>query len=93
MEANRAALLAGTVSLEDITSINIPTCAVGSEIRGRLEVPLADENPNAWVLNGAQDCASTVEDLPNDVEAFFNGYITVTPVPSNSSMTCDKLTN
>ena len=93
LEANRAALLAGTVSLDDITSINIPTCAPGSPIRGRLDVPLATENPNGWLLNGPQDCASTVEDLPNDVEAFFNGYITVTPVPSNSSMTCDKLDN
>jgi hypothetical protein len=72
---------------------NIPTCAPGSPIRGRLEVPLGDENPNDWLLNGPQDCASTVEDPPNDIEAFFNGYITVTPVPSNSSMTCDKLDN
>jgi 5'-nucleotidase len=93
LEANRAALLAGTVPLDDITSINIPTCAPGSEIRGLLEVPLATENPNAWSLGGPQDCASTVEDPPNDIEAFFNGYVTVTAVPSNSSMTCDKLDN
>jgi 5'-nucleotidase len=91
LEANRAALLAGQVSLEDITTINIPSCAEESEIRGTLAVPLATENPNGWLLPGPQDCASTVEDVPNDVEAFFNGYTTISPVPRNSSMTCDKL--
>ena len=90
VEANRAALLGGEVGLESITSINIPSCDTG-EIRGRLEVPLGTENPNEYVLNGPQDCESTVEDLPNDVEAFFNGYTTETPVPSNSSNTCDNL--
>jgi 5'-nucleotidase len=90
VDANRAALLAGQVNLETITSINIPTCEAGS-IRGRLEVPLATENPNGYTLNGPQDCESTVEDVPNDIEAFFNGYTTVTPVPSNSNQTCDKL--
>ena len=91
LEANRAALLAGTVSVETITSINIPTCETGS-IRGTLDVPLAAENPNGWLLNnGAQDCESTVENPPNDIEAFFNGYVAVSPVDSNALMTCDDL--
>jgi len=91
LEANRAALLAGEVSVENITSINIPSCDAG-EIRGALEVPLATENPNDWLLpSGAQDCESTVEDPPNDIEAFFNGYTAISPVPRNSNMTCDKL--
>jgi hypothetical protein len=91
LEANRAALLAGEVSVENITSINIPSCEAG-EIRGALEVPLATENPNEWLLpSGAQDCESTVEDPPNDIEAFFNGYTAISPVPRNSNMTCDKL--
>ena len=90
VEDNRAALLAGEIELDDITSINIPSCDAGA-IRGRLEVPLATENPNGILLTGPQDCESTVEDVPNDVEAFFNGYTTVTLVPSNSSNTCDKL--
>ncbi len=92
IEANRAALLAGQVGLENITSINIPSCDAGA-IRGSLEVPLATDNPNGYTLNGPQDCESTVDDVPNDVEAFFNGYTTTTQVPSNSSMTCDKLGN
>lgn len=90
LEANRAELLAGTVSTEAITSINIPSCDAGS-IRGRLDVPLATENPNDYLLNGPQDCESTVDEVPNDVEAFFNGYTTVTPVPRNITGTCDRL--
>jgi hypothetical protein len=26
-----------------------------------------------------------VEDVPNDIEAFYNGYIAVTPVPRNTT--------
>jgi 5'-nucleotidase len=91
LEANRAALLAGQVSVDTITSINIPSCATGS-IRGTLEVPLGADNPNGYVLGGgAQDCESTVESPPNDIEAFFNGYTSVSPVDRNAQMTCDNL--
>jgi 5'-nucleotidase len=81
LDANRAALLAGEVSVESITSINIPSCDGQGEIRGTLEVPLATENPNGYLLTGPQDCTSTIDEVPNDVEAFFNGYTTITPVP------------
>lgn len=91
LEANRAALLAGQVSVDAITSINIPSCETGS-IRGTLEVPLGADNPNGYVLGGgAQDCESTVENPPNDIEAFFNGYTSVSPVDRNAQMTCDNL--
>jgi 5'-nucleotidase len=91
LSANREALLKGEVSLVNITSINIPTCNAGS-IRGTAEVPLGTENPE-YVdgLLSEQDCESTREDPQNDLEAFFNGFISVTPVPSNSSNTCDNL--
>lgn len=89
---NRAALLAGDAPLENITSINIPSCDTG-QIRGRVEVPLATTNPDEYNLLGHQDCESTLEDPQDDLEAFFNGYVAVTPVPRNSSMTCDKLAN
>jgi 5'-nucleotidase len=91
LEENRDALAAGTVSLENITSINIPSCNAGS-IRGRVDVPLATENPEG--VDGPlspQDCESTFEDPQDDLEAFFNGFVPRTPVPSNSSNTCDKL--
>ncbi len=91
LQANRASLLAGNASVENISSINIPSCETGS-IRGTLEVPLATENPNDWpIIGGPQDCESEVTAPPNDVEAFFNGYVAVSPVASNALMTCDKL--
>jgi 5'-nucleotidase len=91
LEENRAALLTGDVPVDDITNINIPTCDSGM-IRGQLEVPLALGNPNGWDLpDGFQDCESTETDLPNDIEAFFNGYVTVSSVPRNKTGTCDKL--
>ena len=92
LAANRAGLLAGEVSLETIRSINIPTCTAGS-IRGAVEVPLGTEKPAGLSLNDPQDCESTLENPSDDIEAFFNGYTAITPVPSNSNMTCDKLNN
>ena len=92
LEANRAALLAGEVGVDEITSINIPTCETG-EIRGRREVPTAFENPNGYVLNGPQDCESDVTDTPNDIEAFFNGFVSITPIARNVTGTCDKYDN
>lgn len=90
LQENRAALLAGEAPVENITSINIPSCNTGA-IRGRVDVPLATENPDNYPLLGTQDCESTLENPQNDLEAFFNGYVAVTLVPRNSSMTCDKL--
>ena len=90
LQANRAALLAGEASLEDITSINIPSCDTGT-IRGSVETVLATENPDGISLLGPQDCESDFQDPQDDIEAFFNGFISVTPVPSNSSNTCDDL--
>ena len=92
LEENRSGLLAGDVELEDIQSINIPTCQSGTEIRGTVEVPLGTEFPEGVnnVLQ-AQDCASMLEAPQDDLEAFIFGFVAVTPVPSNSSNTCDKL--
>ena len=91
LSENREALSKGEVSVENITSINIPTCNAGS-IRGTAEVPLGTVRPDyVESLNGPQDCESTREDPQTDLEAFFNGFVAVTPVPSNSSNTCDNL--
>ena len=91
LEANRAALLAGQVSVENIASINIPSCDTGA-IRGRIETTLGSQLPEyVPSLVSPQDCESTREDPQDDLEAFFNGFVSVTPVPSNSNMTCDRL--
>jgi len=95
LAANRSALAEGNVSLETITSINIPSCAPGTEIRGREMVPLRTQPVPDYIIGllDPQDCASTRENPQDDVEAFFNGFVSITPVPSNSSNTCDKLAN
>ncbi len=95
LQANRSALADGTAPLDTITSINIPSCAPGTQIRGRETVPLRTEPAPDYIggLLDPQDCASTRENPQDDVEAFFNGFVSITPVPSNSSNTCDKLAN
>jgi 5'-nucleotidase len=79
LEENRRSLQTGVVRPTDIDSINIPSCAGGTSIRGTLAgLPLA---PTTAGIFDAQDCASTLEDPQNDVEAFVNGYVTLSDVP------------
>lgn len=76
---HRSEVEAGTLGTDTIVSINVPTCTAGM-LRGTVDVPLATD----WGTNnplGAQDCTSTLTDPADDVEAFFNGFAAVTPVP------------
>jgi 5'-nucleotidase len=74
---HRAALAAGDVTTAEIDSINIPSCDTGS-IRGALEIGIAETSTLQ-----PQDCESTLERPQNDVEAFVNGYTTLSRVPAN----------
>lgn len=79
LEEHRAALLAAAVAPDPIDSINVPSCAPGLEVRGLLAgLPLATLGNGAF---DAQDCASTLAAPRDDVEAFRNGFITLTAVP------------
>jgi 5'-nucleotidase len=62
-----------------LENLNIPTCATGGKHRGLAEVPLAGSEIPGVIA--PQDCESTLEDLPNDVEAFNNGFVTLTALP------------
>jgi 5'-nucleotidase len=66
-----------------VTSMNIPSCTEG-KLRGELEPKVAPTVENAIT---AQDCTSTVPeaDLTTDIEAFNNGFVTLTPVPTEVS--------
>jgi len=75
---HRSALAAGTVTTTAIDSINIPSCAAGSMIRDALEVAI-EENSSLQ----AQDCESDVTEPQTDVEAFNNGYTTLSAVQAN----------
>jgi len=84
LDANRAALLAGDVPVQNITSINVPSCDGKGSIRGTVEVPLATMAPDyvmSPIFGDPQDCESIRESPSNDMEAFFNGFVAVTPVP------------
>jgi 5'-nucleotidase len=63
--------------LEDglVVNINVPTCATG-EIRGTVEVPTATDNDSGNPVQVA-DCASTLEDPPDDIAAFNAGFVAV----------------
>lgn len=71
----------------EVVSINVPTCTVGIEPRGTLEVPLlATPGPNQNVL-GVADCTSTVPAPADDVTAFLNGFTVITPTPLQPATT------
>jgi len=61
-----------------LDNVNIPTCTTG-EIRGTVEVPVAGSDVPGIV--DPQNCASTLEDPPNDVVGLLNGFITITELP------------
>jgi broad specificity polyphosphatase/5'/3'-nucleotidase SurE len=75
---HREALLADDAPVE-VMSMNIPSCKAG-KIRGILEVEVGTDGTGAL---GIQDCASTTpaDDLTTDVEAFLDGYVSLTEVP------------
>lgn len=78
---NREAIQAGDFPV-GVSSMNIPSCTEG-EIRGQLEPELA---PTAEEAITDQDCTSTVpeSELTTDIDAFNNGFVTLTPVPTDA---------
>lgn len=75
IEEHRAELVAGELSGETLLlqNLNVPVCADGG-IRGLEEVPMSAETDGAIA---EQDCTSTLEDPPDDIVAFNNGFATV----------------
>ena len=55
-----------------LTNLNVPTCETG-EVRGVIEVPADEDNDT----QGPSDCTSTLEDPVDDIEAFANGFATL----------------
>ena len=69
----------GGAPVVEVISINSPTCIVG-EIRGTVVVPLGTDL-QSFDYGAPVDCSSTFENPLDDVEAFFNGFIAVSPTP------------
>ncbi|MEX1144097.1 MAG: hypothetical protein WEE69_02180 [Acidimicrobiia bacterium] len=61
------------------------TVVVPAEARGVVEVPIATagDDVNAVLQAEAVHCDSTLEDPADDVEAFNNGFVTLTDVPAD----------
>ena len=63
---------------QQVANLNIPTCAAGSSVRGRVTVPVAA------ALNGRpfnlQDCTSTQVNPVDDVDGFNFGFVTLSDV-------------
>lgn len=78
LDTHEAALRDGTEPVQ-VSSFNAPTCTDGN-VRGVVEVT-NDLNPDANV--GLQDCTSTLENPTTDVEAFNNGFISLTILPND----------
>lgn len=57
-----------------VANINVPTCTAGT-IRGTVHVPVAPDMFGRGY--GPSDCTSTVTDLADDVDAFNNGFISI----------------
>ncbi|MCZ7535280.1 MAG: 5'/3'-nucleotidase SurE [Acidimicrobiia bacterium] len=76
IEEHREALLAGAQGAEVVVSLNVPSCDTG-ELRGTLEVVLATDLDD---FAQDSDCTSTLENPPDDVVAFVNGYAALTEV-------------
>jgi 5'-nucleotidase len=68
---------AGRPYLEPVTNINVPTCTSGT-IRGTVHVPVTPS------FAAASNCASTVTPVTSDVEAFANGFVSVSNLSATS---------
>jgi 5'-nucleotidase len=61
-------------ALAPVWSINAPTCTSAS-VRGVVEVPLDTTNADSFA---DVDCTSTLQQPAHDVEAFLNGFVSIT---------------
>ena len=59
-----------------VTNMNVPTCPDGS-VREVVEVPVATESGDEVLAPDQIDCASSLVEPTDDVEAFNNGYVPV----------------
>jgi 5'-nucleotidase len=78
LRAHRDSLQPGVPSAP-VVNLNVPSCTSG-EVRGVLEVRLATEAESDQAL-APSDCTSTAAEPDDDVEAFHNGYATLSDLP------------
>jgi 5'-nucleotidase len=75
VEDHRGELAAGEAEAV-VTNMNVPTCPDGS-VREVVEVPVATESGDELLPDADIECASSLTDPADDVDAFNNGYVPV----------------
>lgn len=81
---HRDAILRSAATPAEVWSINVPSCAGTGEVRGYLELPLAEAfDEAAGEVAFEVDCGSDLTDLDDDTTAFVNGYATLTQIPES----------
>jgi 5'-nucleotidase len=80
LRANRSSLGTGSSSSPTgVLNFNAPSCPPGTPVRGLKQVPAATDASAGD--GGTVNCASTVTDVKNDVEAFDNGFASQSVLP------------
>lgn len=79
VKEHRNALIAGDFGGEDplLENLNVPLCSAG-QVRGLARVELSASGENAIA---AQNCESLVPQPTDDINAFVNGFATISSVP------------
>ena len=67
----------GRPLLEPVTNINVPTCTTGA-IQGTIRVPPATDFAGRPI--DPSNCTSAVTTIADDVDAFINGYVSVSVI-------------
>jgi 5'-nucleotidase len=77
VEANRDALLAGTLTVQTF-NMNVPSCPEG-EPRSVIEVPVLDDLGDRDYV-APSDCVGDVETPDNDVDGLARGFVTLSTI-------------
>lgn len=74
---HRADILNGKLGGDSplLENLNVPSCNSGGEVRGVVEVTMADSAEGA--LSADQNCRSTTPAAPDDITSFNNGFVTI----------------
>lgn len=82
LDDNEDSVRSGSLGVEEVVSINIPTCTVG-QVQGSVDVPWVAESD--LDLNKV-DCAGTADPI-DDAVGFTNGWIVLSPLALTGSQT------
>ena len=77
---------AGPALFQKVVNINIPTCPTGSP-RETLFLPVAVDTSSGNPISGGPNCQSTLVNPVDDIAGFLNGFVTVSSIGTEGSIT------